>query len=57
MVLKQAGAVLAKTETKNEHGLQSLDIALTSTAPIALEIAVKNEGARVFGFNFEEFAK
>src|SRR5262249_31839971 len=57
VVVKQAGAVLARTETKNEHGLSTLEVALTSTAPIALEIAVKNEGARVFGFNLEEYAK
>jgi hypothetical protein len=57
VVVRQGPSLLARAETKNEHGLTSIDLALTSTAPIALEIAVKNEGARVFGFNLEEYAQ
>jgi hypothetical protein len=57
VVMKQGTSAGARARLINEHGLQSLDLALTSTAPLALEISVDNEGARVFGFDLEEFSR
>lgn len=51
--LLQGGAAIAETSAANVRGLLSVELTLTSTAPLALEISTAVDGARVFGFDLE----
>lgn len=51
--LRQGERELGRVEAGRRRGLQSLELALTSTAPLAVEITAVEDGARVFGFDLE----
>ena len=55
LTVRQANAVLSTTEVPLDYGLRSLEGTLTSTAPLQIEIEVHRDGARVFGFDLEQY--
>lgn len=51
--ISQAGKVLREEQTINQRGLTKIEVVLSSTAALELELGVENDGARVFGFDVE----
>jgi hypothetical protein len=51
--VSQGDDVLAAVEASNELGLFDLELTLTSTRPLAIDLDVEEDGARVFGFDVE----
>lgn len=57
LTLRQGAQVLSELTVLNERGLHEVELSLTSSAALSLEMRCKNEGARVFGFDLELYAK
>lgn len=53
--LRQGRAVLATPKVAKERGLHTLELSSTSTAPVTLELRTQRDGARVFGFDLEQY--
>lgn len=53
--VKQRGLEIGRAEAGNTAGLHRLELSLTSTAPISLELECERDGARVFGFDLEVY--
>jgi hypothetical protein len=53
--LAQNGAIKAEAKAGKDRGLQHLELTITSTAPLVLDLRVEVDGARVFGFDLEEY--
>lgn len=54
IALSRGGEKLKVEQTKNQRGLNIVELVLTSTrAPLVMELSVDNDGARVFGFDLE----
>lgn len=51
--VRQAGDRLARVLAGEAFGLMGASMALTSTAPLQLELRTENDGSRVFGFDVE----
>lgn len=55
LTLRQGRAVLATPKVAKERGLHTLELSSTSTAPVTLELRTQRDGARVFGFDLEQY--
>ena len=55
LTLRQRGTTVARATAAPVVGLQTLTHTLTSTAPITLELRARQDGARVFGFDVEQY--
>jgi hypothetical protein len=53
VTVRQGTATLLETTAGEDFGLEHRAFTLTSTAPVALELEVESDGARVFGFDLE----
>lgn len=53
LTIAQGPKPIGFAEVSKERGLRSLPLALTSTAPLTLELRVDQDGARVFGWDLE----
>lgn len=51
--LRQADRAVARIEVGNDPGLHTMELTLTSTAPLEIDMEVERDGARVFGFDLE----
>lgn len=57
ITVAQRARTLSQAQATNVRGLQALELPLTSTAPLTLELRSANDGARVFGFDLELYAE
>ncbi len=55
LTLRQGDDILLEALADNRFGLQTDEVTLTSTLPFVLEIRSKNDGARVFGWELEQY--
>jgi hypothetical protein len=55
LTLRQGGVVLATPKVAKDRGLHTLELSSTSTAPVTLELRTQRDGARVFGFDLEQY--
>lgn len=55
LVLEQDGRTLATAEATNRFGLHETEVPITSTSSITLDVTVVYDGARVFGFELQQY--
>lgn len=55
LAVVQRGRTLARATASNTFGFQMIELVLTSTHPVTLELRVERDGARVFGFDWDLF--
>ncbi len=55
LTVRQGDTVLSTVDVPLGYGLRSLEGTLTSTAPLRVELEVDRDGARVFGFDLEQY--
>ncbi|MCA9552821.1 MAG: hypothetical protein KC933_22495 [Myxococcales bacterium] len=55
VTLRQGDRLLAEVEADNSFGLHAVEFTLTSTLPMTLSIEAKEDGARVFGWDLEQY--
>jgi hypothetical protein len=53
LALLQRGRIVGRAAAGNDEGLHQLELALTSTGALILELRSERDGARVFGFDLE----
>lgn len=55
LTVRQGATTLAAPKLAKERGLHPFELTTTSTAPITLELRTGRDGARVFGFDLEQY--
>ena len=55
IAVRQGANLIGTAKADPVEGLKSLELAVTSTRPVTLELTVKQDGARVFGFDVEQY--
>ena len=55
LVIRQGERLLAEQTVYRTAGLKTLELALTSTDAVTVELRVEQDGARVFGFDVEQY--
>lgn len=55
LVVRQGTKRLSRRRVPRTVGIKTLELTLTSTAPLIMELSVQRDGARVFGFDVEQY--
>ncbi len=55
LTLRQGTQALVEHPVPRTTGLKEVEVTLTSTLPVTLELRVKRDGARVFGFDIDQY--